>query len=351
MPPSSLPLLPTTVVGSYALPAWLFAADDWMSRDLFGPIDVEETANDAVDRAILDQTLAGVDIVSDGEMRRRGFVQSFVKRIKGLRNAGPPRKVGETGIDMEPVYDTTGKIEIEHGLGIVEEFEYLKAHTDRPTKVAVPGPYALTAWYRPVEHYRDRTHLAEDLVPAINAEIRGLIAAGCTYIQIDEPAIPGHGRDVHTVKDLVRLFNQCVVGVPSSAAKIAMHICFGTHKKIPYAKRTYAPFFPEILEARCQQFVFEYASREMSEIDQWPRWVSDDRELCAGVIDVRTHYLETAEDVAERIRKVLEHVPADRVTLSPDCGMRRVVRYLAFGKLKALVAGARLVRQELAGRG
>jgi 5-methyltetrahydropteroyltriglutamate--homocysteine methyltransferase len=345
---TSLPILPTTVVGSYALPSWLYAADDWMSRDLFGPIDVEETFNDAVDRAILDQQLAGVDVISDGEMRRRGFVQSFVRRIKGLRNVGPPRKVGETGIDLEPVYETTGKVEIEHGLGIVEEFLYLEERADRPTKIAVPGPYALTAWYRPVEHYRDRTHLAEDFVPAINAEIRRLVAAGCTWIQVDEPAIPGVGRDVHTVKDLVRLFNRCVEGVPSGV-KIAMHICFGTHRKIPYAKRTYAPFFPEILEARCHQFVFEYANREMSEIDRFRQWAPD-RELCAGVVDVRTHYLETAEDVAERIRAVLAHVPADRVTLSPDCGMRRVVRYLAFGKLKALVGGARIVRKELTGR-
>jgi 5-methyltetrahydropteroyltriglutamate--homocysteine methyltransferase len=346
---ASLPILPTTVVGSYALPSWLYAADDWISRDLFGPIDIQETLNDAVDRAILDQTLAGVDVISDGEMRRRGFVQSFVRRIRGLRNVGPMRKVGETGIDLEPIYETTGKVEVEHGLGIVEEFEYLRAHTDRPTKVAVPGPYALTAWYRPVEYYRDRTHLAEDFVPAINAEIRRLVAAGCTYIQVDEPAIPGVGRDVHTVKDLVRLFNQCVEGVPSSV-KIAMHICFGTHRKIPYAKRTYAPFFPEILGARCQQFVFEYANREMSEIDRWREWVTDGRELCAGVVDVRTHYVETPEDVTERIRVILRHVPAENLWLSPDCGMRRVVRYLASDKLKALVGGARIVRQELGGR-
>jgi 5-methyltetrahydropteroyltriglutamate--homocysteine methyltransferase len=348
MPPS-LPILPTTVVGSYALPSWLYAADDWMSRDLFGPIDVEETFNDAVDRAILDQTLAGVDVISDGEMRRRGFVQSFVKRISGLRNAGPPRKVGEAGIDLEPVYDTTGRVHVQHGLGIVEEFLYLREHTDKPTKVAVPGPYALTAWYRPVEYYRDRTHLAEDFVPAINAEVRRLVEAGCRWIQIDEPAIPGCGRDTHTVKDLVRLFNQCVDGVPAGV-KIAMHICFGTHRKIPYAKRTYAPFFPGLLEARCHQFVFEYANREMAEIARWRDWVTDGRELCAGVVDVRTHYLETAEDVAERIRVVLQHVPADRVTLSPDCGMRRVVRYLASGKLRALVGGARIVREELTGR-
>jgi 5-methyltetrahydropteroyltriglutamate--homocysteine methyltransferase len=341
-----LPLLPTTVVGSYGLPAWVYTADDWMNRGLFGPIDMEETFNDAVDRAILDQERAGIDIISDGEMRRRGFVQSFVSKITGLKNAGPPRKVGEAGLDLEPVFETTGPVSVPHGMGIVEEFEYLKTHTVRHTKVAVPGPFALTTWYKPVEYYKDRTHLAEAFVPAINAEIRRLAVAGAKIIQIDEPATPGYGYDPHTPQDLARLFNACTEGV--SGVKLAMHICFGTHKKIAYAKKTYRPYFPELLEARAHQFVFEFATREMFEIEEWPNWAPD-RELCAGIVDVRSHYLETPEDVAERIRTCLKYVPPDKLTLSPDCGMRRVVRYLAFGKLKALADGAKIVRAELTG--
>jgi 5-methyltetrahydropteroyltriglutamate--homocysteine methyltransferase len=345
--PSELPLIPTTVVGSYGLPAWVYAADDWINRGLFGPIDLEETFNDAVDRAILDQERAGIDIISDGEMRRRGFVQSFVSRITGLRNAGPPRKVGEAGLDLEPVFETTGPVGVPNGMGIVEEFEYLKEHTSRATKVSVPGPFALTTWYKPVEHYRDRTHLAEAFVPAINEEVRRLAAAGANYIQIDEPATPGYGYDPHTPGDLARLFNACIEGV--SGVKFAMHICFGTHRKIAYAKKTYQPYFPEILEARAEQFVFEFATREMYEIENWPHWAPD-RELCAGIVDVRSHYLETAQDIAERIRQCLKYVPTEKLYVSPDCGMRRVIRYLAFGKLKALAAGAEIVRKELTGR-
>src|SRR5215207_9255257 len=130
-----------------------------MQRGLYGPIDEQETFNDAVDRAILDQERAGIDIISDGEMRRRGFVQGFASKISGLKNVGAPRKVGEAGIDQEPVFETTGRISVPDGLGIVEEFEYLHAHTKQATKVAVPGAYAITTWYKPVEHYKDRTEL------------------------------------------------------------------------------------------------------------------------------------------------------------------------------------------------
>jgi 5-methyltetrahydropteroyltriglutamate--homocysteine methyltransferase len=334
-------------VGSHGLPAWLWAADDWIKRGLFGPVDLQETYDDAVDRAILDQERAGIDIVTDGEMRRRGFVQTFAGRITGLKNVGAPRRVGESGIDMEDVFETTGKVEVPHGLGIVEEFRYLKARTDRATKVTVPGPFALTSFYKPVEHYTDRTQLAEAFVPAIRAEIKRLAQEGATLIQVDEPATPGYGYDPHTPKDIARLFNACVEGV--TGVKLAMHICFGSYKKIPYAKKTYAPYFPAILEARVDQFVLEYATREMYEIEHWPRWAPD-RELCAGVIDIRTTWVETPEDVAEKIRRALQHVPAEKLSFSPDCGMRRVARYIAVGKLRALAAGARIVRQELAGK-
>src|SRR5262245_42163189 len=294
------------VVGSYGLPSLVYAADDWMQRDLYGPIDRQETFNDAVDRAIQDQEKAGIDIISDGEMRRRGFVQGFVSKISGLKNVGAPRKVGEAGIDQEPVYETIGPVTVAHGIGIVEEFEYLRDNTKKATKVAVPGPYAITAWYKPVEHYKDRSELAAAFVPAIKDEIRRLAAAGAKYIQIDEPTIPGYGADHHTSKDLVRVFNECIAGV--TGVKFVMHICFGTHKKIAYAKRSYAPFFPDILEAKADQFALEFANREMSEIERWKEW-GGGRDLVAGVIDVRNHYIETPEDVAERIRMCLKYVP------------------------------------------
>lgn len=343
---NKVPVLPTAVIGSYAHPAWLYAAEDWIKRDLFGPTDIEETKNDAVDRAILDQEQAGVDIITDGEMRRGSFVWAFASRITGLRDAGPLRKVGEVGLDMRSIWETTGRIGVPNGLGAVEEYNYLKAHTNRATKISLPGPFAMTTFQKPVEYYRDRPHLAEAYVPALNDEIRRLAAAGCQFIQLDEPATPGHGYDPHKPRDLARLFNACIEGV--TGVKFALHICFGTFRKIPYAKKTYAPYFPDLLEAKADQFCFEFATREMAEIDRWKEWAPD-RELCAGVIDVRTHYLETPHDVAERVRTCLRHVPAEKLYIAPDCGLRYVARWLALGKLKAMVEGTRIVRREIGG--
>ena len=185
--------------------------------------------NDAVDRAIQDQQLAGIDVINDGEMRQRGFVQSFAHRITGLRNVGAPRKVGEVGLDLEPVFETTGKLVVEHGFGIVEEFTYLKAHVDRPVKGPIPGPFAITSFLKPVAHYRDRPHLAEEFVPAINAEIAALSPARshahsgrrarCSWALRSDP---------HRPRDIARLFNACIAGI--RGVKFALHICFGTYK-------------------------------------------------------------------------------------------------------------------------
>jgi 5-methyltetrahydropteroyltriglutamate--homocysteine methyltransferase len=344
--PSDLPLLPTTVVGSYAHPSWFFAARELMEAGRFGPTDIDETFDDAVDRAIADQVEAGLDIVSDGEMRRASFVWAFASRMTGLRDAGPLRKMGPISLDTRSVQETTGPVGVPNGMGAVDEFEYARTRTDRPVKVPLPGPFALTTFIRPVEHYRDRTELAEAFVPALNDEIRRLAAAGCQWIQLDEPATPGYAaNDPHSPADIARLFNACVEGV--SGVHLSLHICFGTFRKIPYAKKTYAPYFPDLLEARADQFVLEFATREMAEIEQWPKWAPD-RQLGAGIIDVRTHYCETADDVAERVRRCLDHVPADQLYLTTDCGLRYVHRTLARAKITNLVAGVRQVRAELA---
>jgi 5-methyltetrahydropteroyltriglutamate--homocysteine methyltransferase len=343
---AALPLLPTTVVGAYGRPSWLHTAKAEIARGGYGPTDTREALDDAVEIAILDQTRAGIDVVSDGEMRREGFLGTFADRLTNLRNVGPLRKVGEVGLDMEPALETTGKIEVPHGMGIVEEYEYLRAHTDKPIKMTCPGPYALTAYIRPVEGYRSRRELAEAFVPAINAELKRLVAAGATFIQVDEPAISGVDVAPTPPADMVALFNQTVEGVN---AKLALHICFGTYRKMPYAPRTYAPYLPVLRDVRADHLVLEYANRMMSEIELW-RELGGDRELGAGVIDVRNWYVETPEEVAALIRTALKHVPAERLYLNPDCGLRRQARWVGFKKLQALAEGAAIVRRELTGR-
>ena len=340
MATNTLPLLPTTVIGSYAMPSWLWTAVGEIDKGNYGRTDTQETFDDAVNIAILDQERAGVDIITDGEMRRWYFVQSFYKRMEGIASDPPLRKVGLYGYDTPPRYHTVGKVTVPDGLGILDEFNYTKAHTEKPIKVTCPGPLTLTIHLRPSEGYADRLELAWEFARVINTELKALVELGADFIQLDEPSfavIPG------SVGDWVALYNACVEGVD---AKLALHVCFGNLGSRPRGKRSYRWMFPDLLDARADQLVFEYANREMSEIDLWKEF-GVDRELGAGVVDVKSFYVETADDVAERIRQILEYVPADKLYVNPDCGFFQLPRWLSYLKLEAMVAGTKIVRSEL----
>ena len=337
-----LPLLPTTVIGSHALPSWFWTATAEIDKGNYGRTDIHETFDDAVSLAMLDQERAGVDIISDGEMRRWYFVQSFYRRMTGLVEEPPLRKVGLYAYDSPPRYRSVEKVTVPDGLGIVDEFKYARAHTDRPLKATCPGPLTLTMHIRPGEGYKDRHELAWEFAGAINSELKALVEAGADYIQIDEPSfaiIPGE------FEGWIEMYNAAVEGVD---AKLALHICFGNLSSRPRGKRTYRWMFPAVLEARADQLVFEYANREMSEVDLWSEF-DVDRELGAGVIDVKSFYVEKPEDVAERIRALLDHVPSDKLYVNPDCGFFQLPRWTTQLKLNAMVAGTKLVRQELGG--
>jgi 5-methyltetrahydropteroyltriglutamate--homocysteine methyltransferase len=339
------PLLPTTVVGSYATPGWMWTALEEVKQGKYGVTDIKELYDDAVKIAIFDQEKAGVDIISDGEMRRFFFVQNYYKRFTGLTPIEPLRKTGLYGYDSPVRYRPVEKIKVPEGLGIVEEYRFLRQNTQKPVKVAVAGPLTLTIHIHLEKndpYYKDRLELAYEFAEVVNAELKALVAEGADFIQIDEPSyaiIPG------TTRDWIHLFNKCVEGVN---AKIALHICFGNLLSRPRGKRTYRWMFPDLLEAKAQQFVFEYANREMKEIELWKEF-GIDRELGAGLIDVKSFYVETPEDVAERIRETLKYVPAEKLYINPDCGFFPVPRWLAYLKLQRMVEGTKIVRKELAG--
>ncbi|MCH8206698.1 MAG: methionine synthase [Chloroflexi bacterium] len=340
MPEKSLPIIPTTVIGSYATPSWLWTARDEIEKGNYGPTDVKETYDDAVNMAIMDQERAGIDIISDGEMRRWYFVQSFYKLMTGIERDPPLRKVGLDGYDTPPRYHTVDKVTLPQGLGIVEEFQYARTRTERPLKATCPGALTLTMHIRPREGYKDRLELAWEFARLINKELKALVEVGADFIQLDEPSyavIPG------TVKDWVELYNACVEGVD---AKLALHVCFGNLTSRPRGKRMYGWMFPELLEANAEQLVFEFANREMRESDLWKEH-SIDRELGAGVVDIKSFYVETPEDVAERIREFLKYVPPEKLYVSPDCGFFQLPRWLSYLKLEALVKGTQIVRREL----
>jgi 5-methyltetrahydropteroyltriglutamate--homocysteine methyltransferase len=339
-------LIPTSVIGSYAIPSWVWTGLDAIKEGRYGPTDHRELFDDAVQIAIRDQERAGIDVISDGEMKRWYFVQGFYGRMTGLEEVGVLRKVGVYGYDSAPRYRPVDHVRAEHGLGIVDEFKYAKAHTSRPLKATVPGALTLTIHIQLHDDkvYKDRLELAWEFAELINLECKALVEAGADFIQIDEPSyaiIPG------TQGGWVDLFNACVKDV---SAKIGLHVCFGNLGSRPRGKRDYGWMFPALLDARADQFSFEFANREMKEHDVWARH-GDDREFSAGVVDVKSFYVETPEDVAERIRAILAAgVEPEKLWVTPDCGFFQLPRWLAFQKMQRLVAGTEIVRRELGGR-
>jgi 5-methyltetrahydropteroyltriglutamate--homocysteine methyltransferase len=343
--PSPSVLIPTSVIGSYAIPSWLWTGLDAIKEGKYGPTDQRELFDDAVQLAIRDQERAGVDVITDGEMRRWYFVQGFYGRMSGLEEVGVLRKVGVYGYDSAPRYRPVERVRADQGLGIVEEFKYARAQTLRPLKATVPGPLTLTIHIQLHDDsvYRDRLELAWEFAEVINRECLALAEAGADFIQIDEPSyaiIPG------TQSGWVDLFNACVKDV---TARIGLHVCFGNLGSRPRGKREYGWMFPAILDARADQFSFELANREMKEAEVWGE-LGDDREFSAGVVDVKSFWVEPPDEIAARIRAVMKNVAPEKLWVTPDCGFFQLPRWLAFQKMQRLVAGAEIVRRELEGR-
>jgi 5-methyltetrahydropteroyltriglutamate--homocysteine methyltransferase len=340
----SLPLLPTSVVGSHGLPGWMYDALEQVEAGRFGPTDLSELYSDAVRLAVADQVEAGVDVITDGEMRRWKFVQGFYARMTGLESQGPLRKLGPEGYDSAPRYVAVDRVTVPHGLGIVEEFTFLRdlpGRRGRALKATCPGPATISIHIRErPSFYRSRLDLAAEFVPAINAELKALVAAGADFIQLDEPSY----AIVGSTDAAVELFNRCVEGVD---ARIGLHICFGNLASRPRMERTYRPLFPAILDAHADELVFEFANREMREIELVGE-IAAVKDVAVGLVDVKSFHVESPELVADRLRQVLRHAPAERVRIVPDCGFWAVPRWLAAAKLRAMVAGVALVRAELA---
>ena len=339
---ADLPLIPATVVGSHGKPGWWYAAVKAWAAGAWGPADLEEMFDDAADTAIRDMERAGLDIITDGEVRRLdGYVDSYYAIIKGIQPLPVRRKAGPWGYDQQTRYEAVGRIETPlGGLGIVKEFEYLKAHTTRRTKATCAGPLTFGSRIHPGKVYKGVVDVAERFAEVINAELKGLAAAGADFIQIDEPA-----RGNVSGEEMARLFNLATEGVK---AKLGFHVCFGNRFGRSRFNRTYRSYFPGLLKARADQFVLEFAGRELSELDLWGQY-GDGRELGAGVIDVKGFHPETPEDVAERIRRVLKVSKPEKLYVNPDCGFGWSPRYMCNQKIRALAAGAAIVRKELSG--
>jgi 5-methyltetrahydropteroyltriglutamate--homocysteine methyltransferase len=334
----------TSVVGSHAHPGWFDAGIAAAERGQFGPADLTELLDDAVDLAIRDQEEAGIDVISDGEMRRAGFFTAeFYRHLTGVRALPPDRLLGAGGHDQQHRFEVLEPIAAPNGLSVVEEFKAARRRTTRPLKVTLPGPYTLSGRLRtgPGEVYPTRVAAAEAFVEILRAELSGLADAGATIIQIDEPS-PAIHPDAPA--DFVGLFNAAIEPV-RDRVRLGAHLCFGNYLGRPLAARSYRPIRDAVLGFGVDELVLEFANREMAEIGLLADLVDAGRDVAAGVIDVKNYHLETADEVAARIEAILEAgVPADRLTLVPDCGFSQTARWATTAKLRALVEGRDLVR-------
>jgi 5-methyltetrahydropteroyltriglutamate--homocysteine methyltransferase len=346
---AALPLVPTTVVGSHGLPSWLHLVREAAQAGRLGPVDLQEAADDAVRIAMRDQIEAGVDVISDGEMRRVTFIRGFYERLTGLRALPVPRRLGPPHYDTHAPFEVVDRVTAPDGLGLVDEFRFARPHAgERPLRVAVPGPMTLLMPLRRGAPYASEETLLADLVAIVNRELRALAAEGCELVQIDEPNyVMGAGKHrilKAGVEPMVASLRAALAGVE---ARTALHVCFGNAHGHPFATpRRYRALFPALLEAPVRQLVLEFAGREMSEIELWSEFPGD-KEVAVGVVDVKAYRVESPEDVAARARLALRHLAPERLWLAPDCGLWETPRWVAVAKLRAMVEAARMLRREL----
>jgi 5-methyltetrahydropteroyltriglutamate--homocysteine methyltransferase len=302
---------------------------------------------DAVIAAIHDQVTAGLDVITDGEQTRLDFNLSFYGFLEGIDvEAVPPRRFGPPAHDQRGRHAVVGTIRAPRGLGVVAEFERLKrlAPAGPVLKASVPGPYTLSGRLLPNQQYQDRYAVTGALLPIVRAELEALVDAGCTEITVDEPSMScyAHREDPRRFVDI---FNRTVESV-AGRCRLSTHLCFGNYKARAVGLRRYAPMFPAFLELQADEIHLEMASREFAELEIIQK-IAEVKDVAIGIIDVKSYYVETAEDVAARVRQCLQFAPPQRLSFAPDCGLSQTARWAARQKLQNLVGGVRIVRKEL----
>ena len=337
-------LLPTSLVGSYPQPDWLIdraklskqvprvrMQDLW----LIGPEHLEAAQDDATLLAIRDQERAGLDIVTDGEQRRESYSNRFATALDGVDIKNPGTTINRSGKTI-PVPRITGKIRRRHPVE-ARDVAVLRANTDRKTKTTVPGPFTM-AQQAQDDFYRDEEALAMDFAAALNAEIKDLFAAGADIVQVDEPWM--QQRPEKARRYGVKALNSALEGVSGT---IAVHLCFG-YAAVVHEKPSGYSFLGELEQSKAQQVSIEAAQPklDLAVLKDLPS-----KQIILGVIDLADKAIETPQVVADRIRKAFDYVKPERIVIAPDCGMKYLPREVAFGKMKAMVEGAKIVRDEL----
>lgn len=333
----------TTVIGSYPFPGWLeFAAGN---LDQFGADDLAEMLDDAVLAAVHDQVAAGLDVITDGEQTRLDFNLSFYGFLEGIAmEAKPPRRFGPPAHDQRGKHAITSELQAPRGLGCVEEWRRLQrlAPKGQALKMSVPGPYTLSGRLLPGAVYKDRWAVTEALAPLVRTELESLVAAGCKEICVDEPSMSCYAY-LEDPPRFVDIFARTVAPVRGKC-RLATHLCFGNYKARAVAPRHYSPMFPAFYDLPVDEIHLEMASREFAEIDVIGK-LAERMDVAVGVIDVKSYYIETPADIADRVRLCLRYAPAERLAFAPDCGLSQTARWAARKKLANMVAGVNLVRE------
>ncbi len=332
----------TTVVGSYPFPGWLEFATKNLNQ--FGAADIEEMIEDAVIAAIHDQVTAGLDVITDGEQTRLDFNLSFYGYIKGIENnETETRKFGPPAHDQRGKNNIVGELVAPNGLGAVKEFQRLKKLAPKGPilKASVPGPYTLSGRLLPNEKYKTRFDITEALLPIISKELEDLVAAGCKEITVDEPSMSCYAYKEDT-KKFVDIFNRTVKPIVGKC-NLSTHLCFGNFKGRPVGHRSIKPTLPDFLDMTVDAIPIEMANREFAEIELLAPF-AEKMNVAVGIIDVKNYYIETVDDVVERIKKCLKYVPADKLSVAPDCGLSQTARWASRQKLVNMVKGAKMMR-------
>jgi len=346
MKPAIPDLLPVTVVGSYPQPDWLIdrqmlskGVPRVRMREMWrvAPEFLGQAQDDATLLAIRDMERAGIDIITDGEMRRESYSNHFATALEGVDTDHPDTVTNRAG-RATLVPRVTGRIRRTHAVEL-RDLKFLRANTDRTVKATLPGPFTMTQQAKN-EFYRDAEEMAMDFAAAVNEEARELQAAGADVIQLDEPWLrndpEGAGRYA------VKAINRALEGINVTTV---VHLCFGYAAVVHTRKPTGYSFLPQLADSIADQISIEAAQPRL---DFSVLAELTNKKIVLGVIDLGNPAIETAEEVAGRIRTGLKHVAAKRLIPAPDCGMKYLPRATAFGKLKALSEGARIVRGELA---
>jgi 5-methyltetrahydropteroyltriglutamate--homocysteine methyltransferase len=340
---ASSTLLATSVVGSYSVPEWLERLKtDYYQRRISGAY-IQEIHEVAIKAALKDQERAGVNVVSDGELRRDNEVDYFLTRIPGIEI---PHLAKTFYYDYYDAY-VRNPLPIDDdsaSLGLVHDLSFTRDYTDRPVKFSLTGPFSLSRRVKN-EAYKDPADLVMAFAHVLNREAKALAAAGAAVLQIDEPFLAGYPEDLPLA---VRAINAVYEGVDGPVK--AVHVCYGNRYARPVWEGNYDFLFPHILEARVDQLVLEFARKGYDDLDLFRRYPSTEFLLGLGVIDVKSLTLETPDEIASRIRKALQVLPVERVMVNPDCGLRHVPPDIALAKLQAMSQGTAQVRQDVLGQ-